>query len=448
MERIVENIAKIIWGPWLIGLLVGVGVYFMFAMHFSPAKMLFPTLRKILSGKGDSSSVNSLFTSLGAAMGTGNIVGVATALVLGGPGAMLWMMLSGFLGLATCMVECAICARYKVIDSETKEYTGGPMYVLINNMKDKKAGKVLGYVYAALVVLTGFGMGNMTQSNSFAMAINIGTGIPVTLIGIILAVCIMFLAIRGSDAVFKINSVLVPLMSVLYLSFCLLIIFINFRNIPICLNAFVEAAFKKNAILGGIFGNLIFCRSKALRLGISRGVMSNEAGLGTAGICAAHSTNPNYIEQAYISMCSVFVDTIVVCFVSGLAFSVSGLVGARNADGKLLLGAELCRAIFGNSFGHFGEIILTFCVVLFALATIISWTYQGKEAFRFIFRGKYEKVFIVLFSFAAFIGAVYPLEMVWNIADICNGMLVVPNMVCLIMFSGKIIKEVNRNQKK
>lgn len=447
---------RIVWGPWLIFLLLGCGCYLMISLHFLPLRNLLAALglifhsksRKSTDGEGVS-SVSALTTELAATIGTGNIVGVATAMVLGGPGALFWMLLFGIIGLSTKLVESTLCVRYRVRDHKGKP-VGGPMYVLQNAFPYRRMGRILAVLFAVFAVLASFGMGNMTQGNSIAEALAVTFGVGRTATGMVLGILTILVILGGIDKIARVTEYLVPCMAVFYLFGTGMVIFTHLHNLPAGIWQILWGAFCPKAMAGGSIGflcsvgNGIACSGRqAMRYGVSRGVFSNEAGLGAAGISAACADTKDAVRQGYISMTGVFIDTIVICSLTGLAIASSGMLGQRDAQGEFLNGTALMIAVFSATFGRVGEWMLTLSIALFAFATIIAWEYQGEKAFEYLMgRCRRTGWYRVGYGIATFLGAVCSLEAVWNFSDICNGLMAVPNLLAVVMLSKGICREI------
>lgn len=456
VKGFLQQADRIVWGPWLIFLLLGCGCYLMISLRFLPLKNLLAALglvfhsksRKGTDGEGVS-SVSALTTELAATIGTGNIVGVATAMVLGGPGALFWMLLSGIIGLSTKLVESTLCVRYRVRDHKGKP-VGGPMYVLQNAFPYRRMGRILAVLFAIFAVLASFGMGNMTQGNSIAEALAVTFGVGRIATGLALGILTILVILGGIDKIARVTEYLVPCMAVFYLFGTGMVIFTHLHNLPAGIWQILWGAFCPEAMAGGTIGflcsigNGTACSGRqAMRYGVSRGVFSNEAGLGAAGISAACADTPDAVRQGYISMTGVFIDTIVICSLTGLAIASSGMLGQRDAQGELLNGTALMIAVFSATFGRVGEWMLTLSIALFAFATIIAWEYQGEKAFEYLMgRCHRSGWYRVGYGIAAFLGAVCSLEAVWDFSDICNGLMAVPNLLAVVMLSKGICREI------
>lgn len=466
MDKIAFYIKKLddmVWGPWMLILLLGTGCYLMIRLHFLPLKNLKYALlcavnkednntegksakkgsqkpdRKI---QGGVSSSSALTTELAATIGTGNIVGVSTAMVLGGPGALLWMMLSSIVGMATKLVESTLAVKYRSVN-DRGEPVGGPMYILQNAFPNKRMGKILGTLFALFAVLASFGMGNMTQSNSIADAMQNTFNIPIARSGLVVTVITILVVLGGIKSIAKVTQVIVPFMGAVYMAGIFLVLLTHWRNIPDGIMQIIVLAFQPRAAVGGIAGNMTMSMLESMRWGVSRGVFSNEAGLGASGISAASADTKDYIRQGYISMTSVFLDTMVICSATGLALLASGVLGMTDEKGIPITGIALTIEAFRTTFGAFGAYFVSICIVLFAFATIVGWAYQGEKAFEFLVKkSKYCIWYRFVYALTAFVGAVCSLELVWDFSDICNGLLVIPNLIGVLMLSGRVCREI------
>ena len=456
VKGFLQQADRIVWGPWLIFLLLGCGCYLMISLHFLPLRNLLAALGLVFHSKsrigtdGEGvSSFSALTTELAATIGTGNIVGVATAMVLGGPGALFWMLLSGIIGLSTKLVESTLCVRHRVRDHKGKP-VGGPMYVLQNAFPYRRMGRILAVLFAVFAVLASFGMGNMTQGNSVAEALAVTFGVGRTATGLVLGILTILVILGGIDKIARVTEYLVPGMAVFYLFGTGMVIFTHLHNLPAGIWQILWGAFCPEAMAGGTIGflcsigNSTACSGRqAMRYGVSRGVFSNEAGLGAAGISAACADTSDAVRQGYISMTGVFIDTIVICSLTGLAIGSSGMLGQRDAQGEFLNGTALMIAVFSTTFGRAGEWMLTISIALFAFATIIAWEYQGEKAFEYLMgRCRRTGWYRVGYGIAAFLGAVCSLEAVWDFSDICNGLMAVPNLLAVVMLSKGICREI------
>ncbi len=444
-----KKLDDLVWGPFLLWGLLGTGIYLMARMAFLPLRNL-PWALRCAMGKdertrtkeGEISPFSSLMTELAATIGTGNIVGVATAMILGGPGALVWMILSSLVGLATKLAESTLAVHYRT-RNDKGETVGGPMYTLRRAFPWRRAGNWLGKAFAFFAVFASFGMGNMTQANSIATVLEETFQIERPLSGLILTMAVILVVLGGIGTISRVTGVVVPVMAVFYMVGAATVTFVHWRNLPSGLWMIFSMAFSPRAVAGGVGGRLVADMGSALRWGVSRGVFSNEAGLGAAGISAAAAHTQDPVRQGYISMTGVFLDTVVICSVTGLALASSGVLGRTDAGGELLTGTALTVAAFATTFGDWGAVLVSIGIVLFAFATIIGWAYQGEKAFEFLV-GK--SGFCILYRFAygfmSFVGALCALDVVWNFSDICNGLMAIPNLICLLALSGEVTRMV------
>ena len=480
---IIAWLDDLVWGPWMLALLLGSGCYLMIRMDFFPIKNLKFALRCALgienreqpAGKGSSetergvsdsrhrgrpgtaraggrasggasgriSSLSSLTTELATTLGIGNIVGVATAMVLGGPGALFWMVVTSIIGMATKLAESMLAVKYRG-RNDRGEVAGGPMYTCLNGFPNRRLGKILGFLFALFAVTASFGMGNMTQSNSIADALWVAFAVPKAKTGLFLTILTVLVVIGGIGVIGKVTQVLVPFMGVFYLCGAFAVILVHWRNVPVAIGGIMTAAFRPEAVSGGIFGSATVTAFQSLRWGVSRGIFSNEAGLGASGITAAAADTEDYIKQGCISMTGVFLDTVVVCTITGLAFAASGVLGSVDGAGQPLTGTALTLAAFRTTLGEWGGSFISICIALFAFATVIGWAYQGEKAFEFLLGGrtKYNLWYRFAYGLAAFLGCISTLETVWNFSDICNALMAVPNLICVLALSGRACREI------
>lgn len=456
IQEVVSSISDFVWGPVMLVFLVGTGIYLTIRLNFLPWRNLGSSLRMLFSkesrrtdnGEGDISPFSALMTALAATVGTGNIVGVATAMVMGGPGALVWMWISAAFGISTKYAECALSLKYRTVN-EKGEMCGGPMYTLKNGFKNKTIGGILAVLFAIFTVLASFGIGNATQANSISSAVNSTFSIPQWIVGIILAVFVAFIVIGGIQSISKVSTILVPAMAVFYILAGLLVVIINFKNVPSGIATIVSMAFGGKAVAGGVVGTITATIMNSMRYGIARGVFSNEAGLGSAAISAASATSDHHVKQGYINMCGTFIDTIVVCSITGLAIASSGMLGTINpTTGKMYEGAELTIIAFESALGKAGGVLVTIGIILFAFSTILGWEYNGEKALEFLLKKPvFCYIYRVIFSVLTFVGATTTLEIVWSFSDIANGLMSIPNLICLIVLSGVLAKDTKEFQK-
>ncbi len=443
VAKALEIVDGLVWGPAMLALLVGTGVYLTFRLKFLTWRNLGYALRSVLSkearakgkGSGDISPFSALMTALAATIGTGNIVGVATAMVSGGPGALVWMWISACFGLTSKFTECMLAVNFRE-KNERGEMSGGPMYTMKKGFRNKKTGAALGTMFAFFAVLASFGIGNMTQANSISDAVHTTFEIPAWITGLVLTVLALFIIIGGIQSISKISSIIVPFMAVLYVTAGLLVILVNHKNLPTGLAMIFQMAFSVEAVGGGLCGTITASMMHAVHFGVARGVFSNEAGMGSAAISAAAATTDSPVRQGYINMTGTFWDTIVVCTVTGLCIACSGVLGITDGEGAYIKGAALTIAAFRTGLGETGACLVTVGIVLFAFSTILGWEYQGEKAFEYLLgTNKHTFIYRVLFCLLVYVGATTALDIVWNFSDIANALMAVPNLICLLALS-------------
>ena len=384
------------------------------------------------SAKGDVSQFGALATALAATIGTGNIIGVGTAIALGGPGAVLWCWLTGVLGIATKYAEGLLAVKYRVRTAEGN-MAGGPMYALERGM----GMKWLAVLFAIFTVIASFGIGNMVQSNAISLLCHESYGIPYMWSGLVIAACAALVVIFGVKGIAKVCTTFVPLMALLYVLGCLYILYINGSYVWEALCVIVESAFDPKAAGGGFVGGAIIMTA---RYGIARGLFSNESGMGSAPIVAAAAQTRNPVRQALVSSTGTFWDTVVICALTGLVL-VSSILAYP--DINYSDGAILSKEAF-DKIPYVGTPLLTFGIITFAFSTILGWCYYGEKAMEYLKGKKWMLVYRAIFIVAVFIGAMVNLAVVWNIADIANALMAIPNMISLIFLSGIIAKETQK----
>lgn len=410
LSNVISAIDDFVWGPVMLVLLVGTGIYLTFRMRFLTWRNLGYALKRTLSkeartksrGEGDVSPFSALTTALAATIGTGNIVGVATAMVSGGPGALVWMWISAAFGLTSKFSECMLAIKYREVN-EKGEMSGGPMYTMKKGIKNKKLGAVLAWLFAFFAVVASFGIGNMTQGNSISGALKATFNVPTWLSGIIITVFALLIIVGGIKSISKVSSVVVPVMAIFYVICGLIVIIGNISNLPAGLAMIFKMAFSVKAVGGGMCGTIVASMMNAMRYGVARGVFSNEAGMGSAAITAAAATTDNPVRQGYINMTGTFWDTIVVCTITGLAIASSGVLGMKDAAGDYLTGSDITIAAFKTVLGTGGGWLVTIGITLFAFSTILGWEYHGEKAFEYLLgTHRFNMVYRVNFSLVAY----------------------------------------------
>lgn len=427
-----------VWGPPLLVLLVGTGIYLTIRLGLLQVLRLPKAFKLIFTedkGEGDISSFAALATALAATVGTGNIVGVATAIKAGGPGALFWMWVAAFFGMATKYAEGLLAIKFRTKDDQGN-VSGGPMYYITNGFtgKWKAIAKPLAYFFAfAGVLVAWLGIGTFSQVNSITASLQNSFGWEPKVVSVILAVLTAAIIFGGIQSISKVAEKVVPFMAALYIVASLIVIFANAGQILPILGLVVKSAFTGQAATGGFLGATVMV---AMQRGIARGVFSNESGLGSAPIAAAAAKTEEPVEQGLISMTGTFIDTIIICTLTGLAILVTGQWTGN------LEGAPMTQAAFASVFGDLGSLALTLSLVLFAFTTVLGWSYYGERCFEFIFKStKLVPLFRLVFVVMVALGGYLTLDVVWKIADIVNGLMALPNLIALLILSPIIFKE-------
>jgi AGCS family alanine or glycine:cation symporter len=447
---IISAVNNFVWGPVMLALLMGTGMFLTVRLKFKPWLNLGYALKSVFAkqdktkkddSSGDISPFQSLMTALAATIGTGNIVGVATAMVLGGPGALVWMWISALFGLSTKYAESVLAVKYRETNAKG-EMAGGPMYAMKNGFKNKKLGLVLAFLFSLFATVASFGIGNMTQANSIAGAVNGTFGVPTWITGLILTVLAFLVILGGIKSIGKVAGVVVPFMAVFYVLAALVVIIINYQNLPAGIAEIFTMAFSPTAMAGGVGGTIIATMLTAMRWGVARGVFSNEAGLGSAPIAAAAAKTDHPSRQGYINMTGTFFDTIVVCTITGLVIASSGVLGTLDGSGEILMGANLTIAAFQSALGPVGGYIVTVGIALFAFSTILGWEYYGEKSLEYLIKAPIAvTIYRIIYCLVVFVGATTALEVVWNLSDAMNGMMAIPNLISLLVLSSVVAKE-------
>ena len=452
MNQIVGDIDSFVWGPVMLCLLVGTGIYLTAYLNFRTWRNLPYAMKSVFSrearktnrGSGDVSPFSALMTALAATIGTGNIVGVATAMFAGGPGALVWMWVSACFGLTTKFSECMLGFKFREVNAKG-EMKGGPMFTMKNGFKNKRAGLCMGFLFAMFTVIASFGIGNMTQANSITTAVSTTFGFSNEIIGAALTVLTLAVIVGGITSISRVSSLVVPGMAVFYIAAGLLCIALNFENIPHGLYLIFMMAFDPAAVEGGVVGTITVSVMNAVRFGVARGCFSNEAGLGSAAISAAASTTDDPARQGYVSMTGTFIDTIIVCTITGLTIASSGVLGTVGPDGKPLTGVALTMAAFSTHLSTAGNWIVSVGIMLFAYSTILGWEYNGEKAWEYLWgTHTYNIIYRLAFSLVVYVGATQTLDLVWNLSDIANALMAIPNLISMLILAPVIKEEVLR----
>ncbi|SEH25808.1 alanine/glycine:cation symporter family protein [Selenomonas sp. KH1T6] len=452
VSRLLADINDFVWGPVMLAFLVGTGIFLTIRLRFLPwinlvyaIKMIF---RQKKSHEGDISPFQSLMTALSATVGTGNIVGVATAMVLGGPGALVWMWISAAFGLSTKYAESVLAVKYRETNS-VGEMSGGPMYAMKHGFSNKFIGRTLAALFASFVVLASFGIGNMTQANSISAALFTSYDIPTWITGTVIMVAATCTLVNGIRSIGKVSSIVVPAMAAFYFVTALIVIIVNFEAVPAGVAEMFRMAFSFDSVAGGVGGSIVASMLTSMRWGVARGVFSNEAGLGSAPIAAAAARTDHASRQGYVNMTGTFFDTMIVCMLTGLVIASSGLLGTIDpATGAPVSGAQLTILAFSTVFGEYGKLVISISLSLFAFSTILGWEYYGEKALEYIIKNrKVIMSYRVIFGMITFVGATTSLEVVWNFSDTMNGLMAIPNLICLLWLSNDVASECFEFQK-
>lgn len=427
ISNFIGQINGIVWGYPMLILIVGVGLYLSAGLGFMPWRKLGYGFRMLLSkkeaegskGAGEISPFSALMTALSATIGTGNIAGVATAVAVGGPGALFWMWVTALVGMATKYGEAVCAVKYREVD-ENGDHVGGPMYFIKNGMG--KSWVWLGVLFAVFGAIAAFGIGNTVQTNSIASVLEGTYNVPPTVTGVVLAVLVAAVILGGIKRIADVASRLVPLMAIIYVVAALVIIILNIGGVPAAFGEIFGQAFTGTAAAGGFLGMVI--------KGVARGVFSNEAGLGSAAIAHAAARTDNPVRQGTVAMLGTFIDTIVVCTMTGLIIVMSGLW-----SGGELNGAPLTSGAFDGFVSGIGNHVVTLCLAVFAFTTVLGWSFYGEKCIEFLFGVKVILAYRLLWIAAAFAGTVLSLDFVWLLADTLNAMMAIPNLIALLILS-------------
>lgn len=438
INDLVLKVNDVLTGSVLIIALVGIGLLFTFKLGFIQIRGFKDgwnrTFGGLFSKKGDAgkdgmSSFQALATAIAAQVGTGNIAGAATAIAVGGPGAIFWMWISAFLGMSTIFAEAVMAQKFKQV-SDDGTVTGGPVYYIRGAFKGT-FGKVLAAIFAVLIIFALGFMGNAVQSNSIAASWNTAFGIPKIAMGIFVAVVSLFVFTGGMKRIAKVTELIVPIMAAFYIVGSLIVIFVNVTAIPAAFHDIIVGAFKPAAVAGGAMGATL---KLAVQKGVARGLFSNEAGMGSTPHAHAVAKVKHPVEQGFVAMIGVFIDTFVILNLTALVIITTG---SRTTG---LTGAQLSQYAFSTLYGKFGEIFIAICMLFFAFSTIIGWYFFGEANIRYLFGAKAVKIYSIIVCICVALGSLQEVELVWNMADCFNSMMVIPNAIALVALSGLVKK--------
>ena len=436
VSNFISYINGIVWGIPMLVLILGVGLFLTFGLKLMPVLKLGAGFKLMWQGrvpdkdkdvKGEISPFNALMTSLSATIGTGNIAGVATAIFLGGPGALFWMWITALVGMATKFSEAVLAVKYRETDANG-EHIGGPMYYIKNGLKSKWSW--LGGAFALFGSIAGFGIGNTVQANSVANALESTFGISPIVTGIILMILVGLVLMGGIKRIGDVAGKLVPMMAVFYITAGIVVLGFHITEIPAAFSLIIESAFTGTAAQGGFAGAAVWA---AIRFGVARGVFSNEAGLGSAPIAHASAQTHNPVAQGLVAMLGTFIDTIIVCTITGLAIIVSG----EWTSGET--GAALTAKAFSSAI-PFGDDLVAIALTVFAFTTILGWSVYGEKCVQYFFGVKAIKPFRIIWILVVPVGAAGSLEFIWLLADTMNAMMAIPNLIALALLSPVVFK--------
>jgi alanine or glycine:cation symporter, AGCS family len=431
-----------IWGPrLLIPLLLATGVFLTLRLRglqftrLPRALYVALIVRREADSTGDISHFQALMTALAATVGIGNIVGVATAITLGGPGALFWMWVTGLVGMATKYCEALLSVKYRITDHRG-EQAGGPMYYLSRGIGQKHLGAALGWLFALFAAVAAFGIGNMVQSNAVATALHNAFGFVPWATGVGIAVAVGLVVLGGIKSIGRVTGVLVPVMIVMYMLCSIVVLVVHAGALPGALSLVFSDAFSGTSAVGGFLGATL---AQAMRYGIARGIFSNESGLGSAGIAAAAAQTREPVRQALVSMTQTFIDTIVVCSLTGLAIIATGVWSDGVGPGVLT------QAAFDTVFaGGLGSTLVALALVMFAFSTILGWGYYGERSIEYLLGERAILPYRIVFVAATYVGAIRTIDFVWVFSDVMNGLMALPNLVGLLLLSGVAARETKQ----
>jgi AGCS family alanine or glycine:cation symporter len=433
LNDLISTLNGVVWGPLMLMLILGTGLYLMYGLAFMPLRRIVYSFKllwqgRTLKGEGDIPPFNALMTSLSATIGTGNIAGVATAIFLGGPGALFWMWCTALVGMATKYAEAVLAVKYREVDNKGM-HVGGPMFYIKNGLKPHWAW--LGTTFAVFGAFAGFGIGNTIQANSVADAINSTFAVPHIVTGSVMAVLTALVLIGGIKRIAKVAGMLVPFMATAYVVAGLVILLLHIETLPHAFSLIFTHAFTPMAATGGFAGAAVWA---AIRFGVARGIFSNEAGLGSAPIAHAAAATNSPVQQGNIAMLGTFIDTIIICSITGLVIITSG--AWTNGDN----GASLSSAAFEHALPGVGSYIVTLGLSIFAFTTILGWSFYSEKCFEYLFGEGVITPFRICWIIAVPIGATANLNFIWLVADTMNALMAIPNLIALILLSPVVFK--------
>ncbi len=431
-EQLIDTINGAVWGPVMLILLLGTGIYLTIGLRGISITHIPFAFRQLFkgrkgSGEGEISPFNALMTALSSTVGTGNIAGVATAIGIGGPGALFWMWCTALVGLATKYSEAVLAVNFRETDELGKK-VGGPMYYIKNGLGKK--WKWLGVAFAIFGSLAGFGLANTVQSNAVSQVLESNFHVPTLVSGILMSILVGIVLLGGIKRIAEVAGKLVPFMAIVYFVATLSILLLNITELPSAIVFIVDSAFNGAAATGGFAGATIML---ALRMGVARGIFSNESGLGSAPIAHAAAETNSPVRQGTIAMLGTFIDTLIICTMTGLVLVVTGVWNGEPQGAAMTLSAFKAEL-------PYGDIILSGCIVLFAFTTMLGWSYYGERCSEFLLGPKVIVPFRILWVIGVFLGTQMSLELVWKMSDALNGMMAIPNLIALILLAPVVFR--------
>lgn len=440
IERINDLVNSVVWGVPMLILIIGTGIYFSVRLKFFQIFKFKHILKSTIFSKSKNnknddkktlSQFQAMSTALAATIGTGNIAGVASAIAIGGAGAVFWMWISAFFGMMTSFAENVLGVYYRK-KNKNGEWSGGAMYFISEGFKNKKVGKILSVLFSVFCVLASFGIGNMAQVNSIAVSLNSSFGIPPLVVGIVLTIVVGFILLGGVKRIGQVAEKIVPFMAVLYIILTLTVVISNAQAIPRVFSEIFKGAFGVSAVAGGISGTLI---KEAMTLGFQRGVFSNEAGLGSGVIVNSTSDVKEPVTQGMWGVFEVFFDTIIVCTLTAFTVLSTGVTSYSDLQGAALV-SEAFSHVFSSSAGA----IVSVSITLFAFTTVLGWSFYGEKCLEYLFGNKAGIIYKIIFSLMLIVGSTINLSLAWEISDTLNALMAIPNLIGILVLSGQVIK--------
>lgn len=439
IANLVSVVNTFLWDYALLFLLCGTGIFYTIRLRFVQVRKFGTGIKRLFgsfslkgeaAGRDGMSSFQALTTAIAAQVGTGNIAGAATALVSGGPGAIFWMWLSAFFGMATIYAEAVLAQHFKTADEEG-HVTGGPIYYIKAAFRNGRLAKFMaGFFSVAIILALGF-MGNMVQSNSIGASFRNAFGVPTLAVGVVIAIIAAFIFLGGVKRIASVTEKLVPIMALLYIIGCGAILIMNASQIGESFRQIFVMAFRPQAALGGVIGVTV---QKAMRFGVARGLFSNEAGMGSTPHAHALAKVEKPEDQGILAMIGVFIDTFIILTLTALVILSTGVLSSGET------GSELAQLAFNTAFGNFGNIFIAICMLFFAFSTIVGWYFFGEVNVKALFGPKATKIYAAIVVIFVLVGSSLKVSLVWDMSDMFNGLMVIPNLLALLLLSGMVVK--------